>query len=54
MKENREKTNTSVTTQSESGKRKVEKRMVIREKPTSMPNPVKGLTLSLYPMIKEH
>ena len=33
---------------------KAEKRTVTVEKPTTMPNPVKGLCLSLYPMIKEH
>lgn len=31
-----------------------EKRTTNREKSNSMPNPVKGLSLSLYPMNKEH
>jgi len=30
------------------------KNEVIPRKSTSMPNPVKGLRLSLYPMVKEH
>lgn len=33
---------------------KAEKRMVAVERPATMPNPVKGLQLSLYPIIKEH
>ena len=37
-----------------SNRNKEEARISDRAKPNSMPNPVKGLTLSLYPMIKEH
>jgi len=54
MKENLGETKTDVTTQANSGNRKLKKQTVIREKPAIMPNPVKGLTLSLYAMIKEH
>jgi hypothetical protein len=53
MKESRGDTRKDVVTQSKSDN-KAEKRIVAREKPDSMPNPVKGLTLSLYPIIKEH
>lgn len=54
MKENRGDTRKDVVTQSKSDSNKAEKKMAVHEKPGSMPNPVKGLTLSLYPMIKEH
>jgi len=43
-----------VVAQSKSDTNKPEKTVAVREKTGSMPNPVKGLTLSLYPMIKEH
>jgi hypothetical protein len=54
MKESQGETRKVVVTQSKLDSNKAEKRMEVREKPGNMPNPVKGLTLSLYPMNKEH
>lgn len=53
MKEKRGDTR-KVADQQNSNRNKEESRIIERAKPSSMPNPVKGLTLSLYPMIKEH
>lgn len=33
---------------------RTEKRTVETQRPATMPNPVKGLQLSLYPIIREH
>lgn len=54
MKENRGDTGKKGVTHSKPDCKKAEMKMADREKPSSMRNPVKGLTLSLYRMIKEH
>jgi hypothetical protein len=43
-----------VVEESNSNRNKEEVRVTDRAKSNSMPNPVKGLTMSLYPMNKEH
>lgn len=54
MKENHEEARKNVATRSKLDSSKGERRMVVQEKSSNMPNPVKGLTLSLYPMNREH
>jgi len=54
MKDNRGDTRKEAVIKSNTDTNKAEIKMAHREKSSSMPNPVKGLTLSLYSMIKEH
>jgi hypothetical protein len=54
MKEDRRDTRKETVVRSDADRNKEETRMAHCENPSSMPNPVKGLTLSLYPMNKEH
>lgn len=53
MKESRQATKDDVIVKASSGK-KAEDRTVVVAKSVCMPNPVKGLKLSLYPMTKQH
>ena len=54
MKDNRGNMRKEAVIKSNPDPNKAEIKMAPREKTSSMPNPVKGLTLSLYSMIKEH
>jgi len=54
MKEKRGDTRKKAVIKSNPDSDKTEMKMAHREKSSSMPNPVKGLTLSLYSMTKEH
>ncbi|MGB2865011.1 MAG: hypothetical protein WBC05_16915 [Sedimentisphaerales bacterium] len=54
MKEKRGDTSKKTVIKSNPDSIKEEIKIAHREKSSSMPNPVKGLTLSLYSMIKEH
>lgn len=54
MKESRGDARKESVIRSNPDRNKAATRAPNREKPDSMPNPVKGLTLSLYPMIKQH
>jgi hypothetical protein len=54
MKEKRGETSKKAAIESDTDANKASMKMAHREKSNNMPNPVKGLTLSLYSMIKEH
>jgi hypothetical protein len=54
MKDERGETSKKAVTESKKDPIKAEIKIAHREKSSTMPNPVKGLTLSLYSMIKEH
>lgn len=54
MKDNRGDTSKKAVIKSNPAPIKAEIKIAHREKSSSMPNPVKGLTLSLYSMTKEH
>jgi hypothetical protein len=53
MKEDRRETRAKVSAHTSSNN-KAQKKTVPAERPIAMPNPLKGLQLSLYPIIKEH
>jgi hypothetical protein len=54
MKDKRGETIKKAVIESNTDSNKSAMKTAHREKSNNMPNPVKGLTLSLYSMIKEH
>lgn len=54
MKDDRRDTREDRIVRSDTDRSKAETKTVHSERHDSMPNPVKGLTLSLYPMGREH